>query len=77
MIDEFVDSYLAGATPIPCVTCNRTVKFADPTQSGQSTKSGGAANYLFADGHVESISDKIDPNIYLWMTTRNGGETIP
>jgi tRNA-uridine 2-sulfurtransferase len=29
VIDEFVDSYLAGETPIPCVTCNRTVKFAD------------------------------------------------
>ena len=22
-------SYLAGETPVPCVTCNRTVKFAD------------------------------------------------
>ena len=29
VIDEFVSSYLAGETPIPCVTCNRTVKFAD------------------------------------------------
>jgi tRNA-uridine 2-sulfurtransferase len=29
VIDEFVDSYLKGATPIPCVTCNKTVKFAD------------------------------------------------
>ena len=29
VIDQFVDSYLAGETPIPCVTCNRTVKFAD------------------------------------------------
>ena len=29
VIDEFVDSYLTGETPIPCVTCNRTVKFAD------------------------------------------------
>ena len=29
VIDDFVDSYLAGETPIPCVTCNRTVKFAD------------------------------------------------
>ncbi|WP_421694055.1 tRNA 2-thiouridine(34) synthase MnmA [Aestuariivirga sp.] len=29
VIDEFVTSYLAGETPIPCVTCNRTVKFAD------------------------------------------------
>ncbi len=29
VIDEFVDSYMAGETPIPCVTCNQTVKFAD------------------------------------------------
>ncbi len=29
VIDDFVSSYLKGATPIPCVTCNQTVKFAD------------------------------------------------
>ena len=29
VIDSFVESYLAGETPVPCVTCNRTVKFAD------------------------------------------------
>ena len=29
VIDDFVESYLQGATPIPCVTCNQTVKFAD------------------------------------------------
>ena len=29
VIDEFVDAYLAGETPIPCVRCNQTVKFAD------------------------------------------------
>jgi len=29
VIADFADSYLAGETPIPCVTCNRTVKFAD------------------------------------------------
>src|SRR6478752_6062151 len=29
VIDRFVDSYLAGETPIPCVECNRTVKFRD------------------------------------------------
>ncbi len=29
VIDEFIAGYLAGETPIPCVTCNRTVKFAD------------------------------------------------
>ncbi len=29
VIDDFVASYLQGATPIPCVKCNQTVKFAD------------------------------------------------
>lgn len=29
VIDNFADSYLAGETPIPCVSCNQTVKFAD------------------------------------------------
>lgn len=29
VIDNFADSYLAGETPIPCVTCNQTVKFSD------------------------------------------------
>ncbi|MDE0725965.1 MAG: 7-cyano-7-deazaguanine synthase, partial [Alphaproteobacteria bacterium] len=29
VIDEFVDDYLAGSTPIPCIRCNQTVKFAD------------------------------------------------
>ncbi|MFN4088926.1 MAG: tRNA 2-thiouridine(34) synthase MnmA [Alphaproteobacteria bacterium] len=29
VIDDFVDTYLAGATPIPCVRCNQRVKFRD------------------------------------------------
>jgi len=29
VIDFFVDSYIAGETPIPCVKCNQTVKFRD------------------------------------------------
>ena len=29
VIDEFADSYLRGETPVPCITCNQTVKFHD------------------------------------------------
>ena len=29
VIDNFVDSYLKGETPIPCIQCNKTVKFKD------------------------------------------------
>ena len=29
VIDSFVDSYLAGETPVPCIECNRQIKFRD------------------------------------------------
>jgi tRNA-specific 2-thiouridylase len=29
VIGEFADSYAKGETPVPCITCNQTVKFAD------------------------------------------------
>lgn len=29
VMDEFADSYLAGATPVPCIRCNERVKFRD------------------------------------------------
>ena len=29
VMDRFADSYIAGETPIPCVSCNQTVKFTD------------------------------------------------
>src|SRR5829696_1454495 len=29
VIDRFAESYLSGETPVPCVECNRSVKFRD------------------------------------------------
>lgn len=29
VMDDFVDTYLAGATPVPCIRCNERVKFRD------------------------------------------------
>ncbi len=29
VMDDFADSYLKGETPVPCITCNQTVKFHD------------------------------------------------
>ncbi|MBS8227396.1 tRNA 2-thiouridine(34) synthase MnmA [Vannielia litorea] len=29
VIEEFAESYLAGATPVPCIRCNERVKFKD------------------------------------------------
>ena len=35
VIDEFADSYLAGATPVPCIRCNERVKFKDMMQTAR------------------------------------------
>jgi tRNA-uridine 2-sulfurtransferase len=35
VIRDFADSYAAGETPVPCVRCNQTVKFADLTALAQ------------------------------------------
>ncbi len=46
VMDDFADTYLAGATPIPCVRCNQTVKFTDLL--GTAKDLGAAA---MATGH--------------------------
>ncbi|MEM8631718.1 MAG: tRNA 2-thiouridine(34) synthase MnmA [Pseudomonadota bacterium] len=35
VIDEFAESYLAGATPVPCIRCNERVKFKDLLATAQ------------------------------------------
>lgn len=52
VIDDFADSYLAGATPIPCVRCNQTVKFRDLL--GTARELGAAA---LATGHYVRRTD--------------------
>ena len=42
-----------------------------------SEHAGGIVFHVFADGHVEGFTDQFDPNVYLWVVTRNGGEPIP
>ncbi len=52
VIDEFADAYVRGETPIPCVTCNQTVKFADLLTRAQAL---GAA--CLATGHyIRSVA---------------------
>ena len=37
-MEDFADTYLAGATPIPCVRCNQTVKFRDLLAHGARSR---------------------------------------
>ena len=50
VMDEFADSYLAGETPIPCVSCNQSVKFEDLL--GLSRKLGAR---VMATGHYVQV----------------------
>ncbi|MEM9170994.1 MAG: tRNA 2-thiouridine(34) synthase MnmA, partial [Pseudomonadota bacterium] len=46
VMDDFADTYLAGATPVPCIRCNERVKFRDLLDTARDL--GGAA---LATGH--------------------------
>ncbi|MFO1090469.1 MAG: tRNA 2-thiouridine(34) synthase MnmA [Hyphomicrobiales bacterium] len=48
VIDRFADSYLAGETPIPCIDCNRTVKFTDMTERARALGASALATGHYA-----------------------------
>ena len=62
-----------------------TGSLSDPDISGiapgrlwgpSSQHRGGIVNHVFADAHLNGISDGIDANVYLWLVTRAGGEAL-
>ncbi|WP_037306926.1 tRNA 2-thiouridine(34) synthase MnmA [Ruegeria halocynthiae] len=55
VIDEFADSYLAGATPVPCIRCNERVKFKDLLETAKDLEAD-----CMATGHY--IQRKTGPN---------------
>ena len=38
VIDKFVDGYSNGETPVPCISCNQTVKFTDLLKESKNMK---------------------------------------
>jgi len=60
VIDNFVDSYLKGETPIPCVQCNQTVKFKDLFEVSKDLK----ADALVTGHYVKSITKNKTTNMY-------------
>ena len=55
VIDEFADSYLAGATPVPCIRCNERVKFKDLLETARDLDAD-----CMATGHY--IQRKVGPS---------------
>ena len=60
VIDNFVDSYLTGETPIPCVQCNKTVKFNDLLNEAKNLN----ADALITGHYVKSITKDNETNMY-------------
>lgn len=50
VIDDFVDSYINGFTPVPCIRCNQTVKFADLLSRAQDLEAAA----LVTGHYIES-----------------------
>ena len=62
VIDYFIQTYLDGGTPNPCVTCNRTMKF------GHLLELAGAAGCdRIATGHYARIEQREDGRFLLRM----------
>ena len=60
VIDNFVDSYLKGETPIPCIQCNKTVKFNDLFEEAKNLK----ADALVTGHYVKSITKNNKTEMY-------------
>ena len=60
VINSFIDSYVAGETPIPCVQCNQTVKFRDLYSHAVDLK----ADALITGHYVKRIQKNGNAEMY-------------
>jgi tRNA-specific 2-thiouridylase len=78
VIDDFADAYVRGETPIPCVTCNQTVKFRDLLATAQELGADALATGHYArrvaggDGAElhRAADDTRDQSYFLFATTQ-------
>jgi tRNA-specific 2-thiouridylase len=79
VIDNFADSYASGETPVPCIECNRSIKFRDLLKTarelGAAVLATGhyVASHRLADGSRALLcaadADR-DQSYFLFATTR-------
>ena len=79
VIDRFAESYASGETPVPCIECNRTIKFRDLLDTARElgAKALATGHYIasrrLADGSralVCAADADRDQSYFLFATTR-------
>jgi tRNA-uridine 2-sulfurtransferase len=60
VMDDFADTYLAGATPIPCVRCNQRVKFRDLLDTARDL----GADCMATGHYVQRIEGPNGPELH-------------
>ena len=78
VIDTFAESYLAGETPVPCISCNQTVKFRDLLATSRELDADVLATGHYVEsrkvgGHMamfRPIDADRDQSYFLFATTQ-------
>lgn len=79
VIDDFVDTYLKGQTPVPCIRCNQKVKFKDllgtaKELGAQALVTGHYVQRLKGTLRSElhrAVDDSKDQSYFLFTTTQD------
>ena len=78
VIDEFVETYAKGETPVPCISCNQTVKFTDLLNVAKDNKADAlvTGHYVRRIGGIKNAKmfkakdAKKDQSYFLFATTK-------
>ncbi len=60
VVDAFAESYLRGETPVPCIACNRTVKFRDLLRTAREL----GADALATGHYVRRVTGEAGPELH-------------
>ncbi len=60
VMEDFADTYLSGATPIPCIRCNQTVKFSDLLRTAKDL----GADCLATGHYIRREDGTLEPELH-------------
>ena len=79
VIDRFAESYVAGETPVPCISCNQSIKFRDllDTAKDLGAQVMATGHYVASRalpgggrGLYRAREEERDQSYFLFATTR-------